>query len=61
MLLDLMTDGSNWIIDLYDFYMHGDLGSLERANGIQSSDVWFLLNGLSPTCCSSALVLCTQH
>ncbi|MCJ1464322.1 hypothetical protein MMC07_002935 [Pseudocyphellaria aurata] len=32
---------------LYDFYMHGDLGSLERANGVRKSDVWFLLNDFS--------------
>lgn len=25
--------------------MHGDLDSLERANGVRKSDVWFLLNG----------------
>lgn len=25
--------------------MHGDLESLERANGVRKSDVWFLLNG----------------
>lgn len=31
--------------DLYDFYMHGDLDSLEKANGVRKSDVWFLLNG----------------
>ena len=25
--------------------MHGDLESLEIANGVKRSDVWFLLNG----------------
>ncbi len=33
------------LTDLYDFYMHGDLESLETANGVKRSDVWFLLNG----------------
>ncbi|KAL8714617.1 MAG: hypothetical protein Q9220_001565 [cf. Caloplaca sp. 1 TL-2023] len=32
---------------LYDFYMHGDVDSLERANGIRKSDVWFFLNDFS--------------
>ncbi len=32
-------------IDLYDFFMHGDLDALEKANGVKKSDVWFLLNG----------------
>lgn len=32
---------------LYDFYMHGDIDALERANGIRKSDVWFLLNDFS--------------
>ena len=27
--------------------MHGDLESLETANGVKRSDVWFLLNGQS--------------
>lgn len=34
------------ISDLYDFYMHGDLESLDKANGVRRSDVWFLLNGM---------------
>lgn len=32
---------------LYDFYMHGDLDALEKANGVRKSDVWFLLNDFS--------------
>ncbi|KAL8826730.1 MAG: hypothetical protein Q9170_007294, partial [Blastenia crenularia] len=32
---------------LYDFYMHGDIDALERANGVRKSDVWFLLNDFS--------------
>ncbi|KAH8622007.1 putative helicase [Alternaria alternata] len=32
---------------LYDFYKHGDLNALEKANKIRRSDVWFHLNGTS--------------
>lgn len=32
---------------LYDFYMHGNVDALERANGVRKSDVWFLLNDFS--------------
>jgi superfamily II RNA helicase len=32
---------------LYDFYKHGDLNALEKANKIRRSDVWFHLNGMS--------------
>jgi hypothetical protein len=32
---------------LYDFYKHGDLNALEKANKIRRSDIWFHLNGLS--------------
>ncbi|KAL9598464.1 MAG: hypothetical protein Q9179_003906 [Wetmoreana sp. 5 TL-2023] len=32
---------------LYDFYMHGNIDALERANGVRKSDVWFLLNDFS--------------
>ena len=32
---------------LYDFYMHGDVQTLEKANGIRKNDVWFLLNDFS--------------
>ena len=35
---------------LYDFFMHGDLNALEKANGVKKSDVWFLLNGESLLC-----------
>jgi hypothetical protein len=34
---------------LYDFYKHGDLNALEKANKIRRSDVWFHLNGMTPT------------
>ena len=33
---------------LYDFYKHGEINTLEKANKIRSSDVWFLLNGKRP-------------
>lgn len=33
---------------LYDFYKHGDLNALEKANKIRRSDVWFHLNGMFP-------------
>jgi superfamily II RNA helicase len=33
---------------LYDFYKHGDLNALEKANKIRKSDVWFHLNGMTP-------------
>ena len=32
---------------LYDFYKHGDVETLERANGVRKGDVWFLLNDFS--------------
>jgi hypothetical protein len=32
---------------LYDFFMHGDVAALQRANGIRRSDVWFLLKDFS--------------
>ena len=32
-------------IDLYDFYMHGDTTTLEKANHIRKADVWYYLNG----------------
>lgn len=32
-------------LDLYDFFMHGDVEALETANGVRKSDVWFILNG----------------
>ncbi|KAF4550357.1 DEAD/DEAH box helicase-like protein 4 [Elsinoe fawcettii] len=32
---------------LYDFYKHGDVTTLEKANGIRRGDVWFLLNDFS--------------
>ena len=32
---------------LLDFYKHGDIYTLERANGIRRADVWFMLNDFS--------------
>ncbi|KAF2455466.1 hypothetical protein BDY21DRAFT_365243 [Lineolata rhizophorae] len=32
---------------LYDFFKHGDIKTLERANKIRVGDVWFLLNDFS--------------
>ncbi|KAF2223947.1 hypothetical protein BDZ85DRAFT_215565 [Elsinoe ampelina] len=32
---------------LYDFYKHGDVVTLEKANGVRRGDVWFLLNDFS--------------
>lgn len=32
---------------LLDFYMHGSIDPLEKANGIRKSDVWFVLNDFS--------------
>ena len=47
--LDVYPDESATPINayLYDFYMHGDVEALEKANGIRRSDVWFLLNDFS--------------
>ncbi|KAK5136723.1 hypothetical protein LTR08_002376 [Meristemomyces frigidus] len=32
---------------LLDFYKHGDIFTIERANGIRRADIWFLLNDFS--------------
>ncbi|KAJ6117110.1 hypothetical protein N7512_006835 [Penicillium capsulatum] len=32
---------------LYDFFKHGNVQQLERANGVRRSDMWFLLNDFS--------------
>jgi superfamily II RNA helicase len=32
---------------LLDFFKHGDVHTIERANGIRRSDIWFLLNDFS--------------
>ncbi|KAK3724839.1 hypothetical protein LTR37_000887 [Vermiconidia calcicola] len=32
---------------LLDFFKHGDVRTLERANGIRRSDIWFMLNDFS--------------
>ena len=47
--LDVYPDESKTPLNayLYDFFMHGDLDALEKANGVRKSDVWFLLNGKS--------------
>ena len=44
-ILKLLLTAAFWNLDLYDFFMHGDLEALEKANGVRKSDVWFLLNG----------------
>lgn len=50
--LDVYPDESKTPLNayLYDFFMHGDLDALEKANGVRKSDVWFLLNGKNPPC-----------
>ncbi|KAI4203482.1 MAG: hypothetical protein LQ350_001820 [Teloschistes chrysophthalmus] len=47
--LDIYPDETETPLNayLYDFYMHGDVDALERANGVRKSDVWFLLNDFS--------------
>lgn len=32
---------------LLDFFKHGDVSTLEKANGIRRSDIWFMLNDFS--------------
>ena len=32
---------------LLDFFKHGDINTIERANGVRKSDIWFLLNDFS--------------
>ena len=32
---------------LYDFYRHGDIHALEKANGVRKGDAWFVLNDFS--------------
>lgn len=32
-------------LDLYDFFMHGDMRALETGNKLRRSDIWFVLNG----------------
>lgn len=56
--LDVFPDESSTPLNayLYDFYMHGDVDTLERANGVRKADVWFLLNDFSmvlATICTS--------
>lgn len=47
--LDVYPDGTETPLNayLYDFYMHGDVDALERANSVRKADVWFLLNDFS--------------
>ena len=47
--LDVYPDESSTPFNayLYDFYMHGDVDTLERANRIRKGDIWFLLNDFS--------------
>lgn len=41
-----ISDYADWLrLDLYDFFMHGDMRALETANRIRRSDIWFFLNG----------------
>lgn len=56
--LDVYPDESKTPLNayLYDFFMHGNLDALEKANGVRKSDVWFLLNDFSlvlATICAS--------
>lgn len=30
-----------------DFFKHGDILTIERANGVRRSEIWFLLNDFS--------------
>ncbi|KAF2770464.1 P-loop containing nucleoside triphosphate hydrolase protein [Teratosphaeria nubilosa] len=32
---------------LLDFYKHGDINTIEKANGVRRADIWFLLNDFS--------------
>lgn len=32
---------------LYDFYKHGNIDEIQRANGVRKGDIWFLLNDFS--------------
>lgn len=59
--LDVYPDESKTPLNayLYDFFMHGDLDALEKANGVKKSDVWFLLNGKSILC--NILTLTATH
>ncbi|WPH03167.1 Hypothetical protein R9X50_00604300 [Acrodontium crateriforme] len=47
--LDVYPDEMNVPLNawLLDFFKHGDVFTLERANGISRADVWFLLNDFS--------------
>lgn len=35
------------LIGTIDFFKHGDVFTIERANGIRRADIWFLLNDFS--------------
>lgn len=56
--LDVYPDESKTPLNayLYDFFMHGDLNTLEKANGVKKADVWFLLNGQTPYLQCPALI-----
>ncbi|CAK7223266.1 hypothetical protein SCUCBS95973_005119 [Sporothrix curviconia] len=38
------TDGMPFNAYIYDFFRHGELKTIEDANGIKNSDAWYLLN-----------------
>ena len=45
--IDVSSGGQTLNAYIYDFYKHGDVTSLQRANRIRRSDVWFKLNDFS--------------
>jgi hypothetical protein len=45
--IDISSAGHTLNAYIYDFYKHGDVTSLSKANRIRSSDVWFKLNDFS--------------
>ena len=46
-LLSMSSPVTDISLDLYDFFINGDVHALDVANGIRSADVWFLLNDFS--------------
>lgn len=47
--VDVSPDDMDTPLNAYllDFFKHGDVFTIERANGIRRSDIWFLLNDFS--------------
>lgn len=47
--IDIAPDETDQPVNawLLDFYKHGDVHTIERANGIRRADIWFLLNDFS--------------